>query len=183
MRIGCQGWNYDDWVTPAGEQYVFYPEGTRQKDMLTLYSSVFDTVEVDSTFYASPTESVFESWFERSPDDFVFSLKFPRSITHDSALRPECYEAAELSSKYLRAFAKKLGDTWKKARRFVDPASARIRGEPQERKGASGFHRSPSRRILFLGRIQGPALAGPLDIRNAGKQTGLSLRGGRRMVQ
>lgn len=109
VNIGCQGWNYNDWVTPAGEQYVFYPEGTRQKDMLALYSSVFDTVEVDSTFYASPTESVFKSWLERSSDDFVFSLKFPRSITHENALRPECYEAAGLFCERAKILGRKLG--------------------------------------------------------------------------
>ena len=48
IRIGTQGWNYDAWVGP------FYPEGTRQADYLTIYARGFDTVEVDSTFYAIP---------------------------------------------------------------------------------------------------------------------------------
>ena len=48
IRIGTQGWNYDAWVGP------FYPAGTRPADFLTVYARAFDTVEVDSTFYASP---------------------------------------------------------------------------------------------------------------------------------
>ena len=47
-RVGTQGWNYDAWVGP------FYPEGTRPADYLTIYARGFDTVEVDSTFYAIP---------------------------------------------------------------------------------------------------------------------------------
>lgn len=47
-RIGTQGWNYDAWVGP------FYPDDTRPADFLTVYARAFDTVEVDSTFYASP---------------------------------------------------------------------------------------------------------------------------------
>ena len=109
MRIGCQGWNYDDWVTPAGGPYVFYPEGTRQKAMLGLYSAVFDTIEVDSTFYASPSDSVFEAWRERTPEDFVFSLKFPRVVTHDLGLRPESFETADLFCERASLLEDKLG--------------------------------------------------------------------------
>jgi len=109
VRIGCQGWNYDDWVTPAGGKYVFYPEGTRQKDMLGLYSSVFDTIEVDSTFYASPSDAVFESWRERTPEGFLFSLKFPRAVTHDLGLRPESFEIADLFCERASILEEKLG--------------------------------------------------------------------------
>ncbi|HSJ05579.1 MAG TPA: DUF72 domain-containing protein [Longimicrobiales bacterium] len=79
-RIGTQGWNYDAW---GG---VFYPPGTRSGDRLELYSRVFDTVEVDSTFYAMPPGDRFRSWYERTPDDFVFTAKLPRDITHDARL-------------------------------------------------------------------------------------------------
>ena len=48
IRLGTQGWNYDAWVGP------FYPERTRPTDLLTIYARAFDTVEVDSTFYAVP---------------------------------------------------------------------------------------------------------------------------------
>jgi uncharacterized protein YecE (DUF72 family) len=86
-HVGCQGWNYADWVTPpAGSAPVFYPQGTRDADMLAVYARAFDTVEVDSTFYAVPSASVVDGWNKRSPARFTFALKLPREITHEAAL-------------------------------------------------------------------------------------------------
>ena len=81
IRIGTQGWNYDAWVGP------FYPNGTRPADFLTVYARGFDTVEVDSTFYASPVSKTVQGWARRTPDDFIFSLKLPQEITHERRLR------------------------------------------------------------------------------------------------
>ncbi len=60
IQIGCQGWNYDDWTTKAGDETVFYPRGTRSNEMLGFYAEIFDTIEVDSTFYAIPAMSAVE---------------------------------------------------------------------------------------------------------------------------
>src|SRR5919199_3125125 len=88
VHVGCQGWNYDDWVTPAlGRRAVFYPRGTRADRMLDFYARAFDTVEVDSTFYAIPTDSALDGWRRRAPEGFTFALKLPREITHEQALR------------------------------------------------------------------------------------------------
>ncbi len=85
--VGCQGWNYDDWVTPpAGSEAIFYPRGTRAADMLEAYARIFDTVEVDSTFYAIPSISTVDGWNRRTPRRFSFSLKLPQEITHRHAL-------------------------------------------------------------------------------------------------
>ncbi len=81
VRIGCQGWNYDAWIGP------FYPEGTRPVDFLRVYARAFDTVEVDSTFYAIPAPRTIRDWAERVPDDFEFALKLPQEITHENRLR------------------------------------------------------------------------------------------------
>ena len=83
--VGCQGWNYDDWVTGPTER-VFYPQGTRAASMLEVYARAFETVEVDSTFYAIPPVSTFEGWAKRTPPGFTFSLKLPQEITHERAL-------------------------------------------------------------------------------------------------
>lgn len=80
-RIGTQGWNYDAWVGP------FYPEGTRPVDFLRVYARAFDTVEVDSTFYAIPAPRTLRDWAERVPEDFQFALKLPQEITHENRLR------------------------------------------------------------------------------------------------
>jgi uncharacterized protein YecE (DUF72 family) len=99
-RIGTQGWNYDFW------NGVFYPQGARPADRLELYSRIFDTVEVDSTFYATPPAGRFRSWYDRTPPGFVFTAKLPRSITHearlvgvDQELITFCDRAAELEEK------------------------------------------------------------------------------------
>ena len=88
VRVGCQGWNYDDWVTPpASGKGVFYPQGTRTNEMLTIYAQAFETVEVDSTFYAVPSISTIDGWIKRTPPKFTFSLKLPQEITHQYGLR------------------------------------------------------------------------------------------------
>lgn len=87
LSIGCQGWNYDDWVSAPVGSRVFYPHGTRSTEMLEVYARAFETVEVDSTFYAIPPASTFESWHKRTPDHFTFSLKLPQEITHERALQ------------------------------------------------------------------------------------------------
>jgi uncharacterized protein YecE (DUF72 family) len=88
VRVGCQGWNYDDWITgPASADKIFYPQGTRPAAMLDLYARAFETVEVDSTFYAIPSAQTIEGWKRRTPERFSFALKLPQEITHARALR------------------------------------------------------------------------------------------------
>lgn len=87
IEVGCQGWNYADWVTAnAAASSVFYPRSTRAQDMLEMYARAFETVEIDSTFYAVPSASTVEGWAARTPERFTFSLKLPQIITHQLAL-------------------------------------------------------------------------------------------------
>jgi uncharacterized protein YecE (DUF72 family) len=81
IRLGTQGWSYPDWVGP------FYPPGTRPSDLLRQYARVFNTVELDSTFHAIPRREIVASWRASVSDDFVFSAKLPRVITHLKRLR------------------------------------------------------------------------------------------------
>lgn len=92
IRLGCQGWNYPDWTTKADGDTIFYPRGTRSSEMLRLYARIFDTVEVDSTFYAIPAASALENWAKKTPPDFSFALKMPREITHERALDETSYQ-------------------------------------------------------------------------------------------
>lgn len=80
IKIGTQGWNYEGWIGP------FYPRGTTTKEMLALYSKIFNSVEIDSTFYAIPPESSVRGWAERTPEEFTFSVKLPSEITHKNRL-------------------------------------------------------------------------------------------------
>jgi uncharacterized protein YecE (DUF72 family) len=95
IAVGCQGWNYDDWVTPASGEAIFYPRGTRSTEMLEVYARVFSTVEVDSTFYAIPSAKTIDNWARRTPPHFTFALKLPQEITHQHALRLSCLAALE----------------------------------------------------------------------------------------
>ena len=80
-RIGCTGWSYPDWVGP------FYAPGTPASEWLTAYARAFDFVEVDSSFYAAPPRERVEAWARATPPGFTFSLKLPKSLTHERKLR------------------------------------------------------------------------------------------------
>jgi uncharacterized protein YecE (DUF72 family) len=77
LFIGTSGWSYKDWVGS------FFAPGTRPEGYLASYAGCFKTVEIDSSFYAVPRESVIRAWNERSPAGFRFAAKFPRDITHE----------------------------------------------------------------------------------------------------
>ena len=57
-RIGTQGWSYADWVGP------FYPDGTQAGDYLEQYAQHFDTVELDTTFYRTPSLAMVRGWYK-----------------------------------------------------------------------------------------------------------------------
>jgi uncharacterized protein YecE (DUF72 family) len=89
VRLGTQGWSYPDW------HGVFYPPGAKQEDRLPFYGEIFDTVELDTTFYGPPKPTIARSWARHSPDHFRFAAKLPRTITHDALLRDAGVEFAE----------------------------------------------------------------------------------------
>lgn len=95
IKIGCQGWNYKDWISKAGGNTIFFPRGTKPDEMLGLYAEIFDTIEVDSTFYAIPPTNVIENWYKKTPEHFTFSLKMPQEITHEHELRELSYVVLE----------------------------------------------------------------------------------------
>ena len=76
VRVGCSGWNYRDW------RGVLYPDGCPQRRWLERYAEVFETVEVNATFYRLPTRSAVENWVRQAPPGFVFAVKASRYLTH-----------------------------------------------------------------------------------------------------
>jgi uncharacterized protein YecE (DUF72 family) len=76
VRIGCSGWNYPHWRGRV------YPEGLAQRHWLEHYASLFDTVEVNSTFYRLPRKDAVAAWVETTPPEFVFAVKASRFLTH-----------------------------------------------------------------------------------------------------
>jgi uncharacterized protein YecE (DUF72 family) len=87
---------------------AFYPRGTKAADFLDLYVKVFDTVEIDSTFYTIPTEASISAWRKRAPEGFVYSLKLLREITHQQRLT-ECKEALDRFCERARGLGEALG--------------------------------------------------------------------------
>lgn len=108
IQIGCQGWNYEDWTTKADGATIFYPRGTKSGEMLALYAEIFDSIEVDSTFYAIPSASSIESWYKKTPTNFTFSLKLPQEISHQHALRESSFEMTDEFCKRVSELKEKL---------------------------------------------------------------------------
>jgi len=81
VRVGCSGWQYRDW------RGVLYPEGVGQARWLGRYAEVFDTVEVNSTFYRLASRDAVERWVRQTPPDFLFALKASRYLIHMRKLR------------------------------------------------------------------------------------------------
>ena len=79
--LGCSGWSYDGW------KGHFYPKELDNKYWLSYYSQIFDFVEIDSTFYKTPSTFMVNNWNKRTPDNFKFAVKFPKVITHDKRLK------------------------------------------------------------------------------------------------
>jgi uncharacterized protein YecE (DUF72 family) len=102
LRVGTSGWQYDDW---RGE---FYPTGLGQPRWLLRYAEVFDTVEVNNSFYRLPTEDTFRRWAAMTPPDFRFTVKASRYLTHmRRLLRPK--QPVELLMERARLLGSKLG--------------------------------------------------------------------------
>ncbi|PWU02873.1 MAG: DUF72 domain-containing protein [Bacteroidetes bacterium] len=74
--IGTSGWHYPHW------KGVFYPPDLKEGDQFKYYTEFFDTVELNNPFYRLPTRKTFQGWEEKSPTDFVFSVKMSRFISH-----------------------------------------------------------------------------------------------------
>jgi len=92
ILIGTSGWNYKEWVGP------FYDDYEKQ---FSYYSEVFQTVEIDSTFYSFPSLSFMNGLSRVAPKDFKFSMKIPKDITHKELLDIK-KGALEDLSKFLR---------------------------------------------------------------------------------
>ncbi|GFO63448.1 DUF72 domain-containing protein [Geomonas paludis] len=76
LYLGCSGFSYNHW------RGNFYPPELKTKDWFEHYRSVFDTVELNVTFYRTPTAAMFKHWHDESEPNFSFAVKGSRYITH-----------------------------------------------------------------------------------------------------
>jgi uncharacterized protein YecE (DUF72 family) len=74
--VGCSGWNYADW------RELVYPRGLPPRRWLAHYATLFDTVEVNSTFYRLPSRDAVANWAAETPPGFRFAIKASRYLTH-----------------------------------------------------------------------------------------------------
>jgi uncharacterized protein YecE (DUF72 family) len=101
IRIGTSGWTYDHW------KGRFYPEDLTQKHWLEYYTTIFNTVELNATFYRIPKSSVAEGWFRRTAEDFRFAVKVTRLITHVHRMK-NCEDRIEWFFRNLAPLSEKI---------------------------------------------------------------------------
>lgn len=101
-RLGTCSWTDPDWVD------AFYPRDLEQGRWLAFYARHFDTVEIDSTFYAIPPAGRLRRWAEMVPDDFRFTVKAPRLVTHELPL-DQAIEQMRTFVEVVRELGEKLG--------------------------------------------------------------------------
>jgi len=81
IRLGLTMWSHNQW------QQSFYGSGTKPGERLEKYTQVFHTVEGNTTFYATPSIDTVRNWYAASHDDFKFTFKLPKAITHQQMLK------------------------------------------------------------------------------------------------
>ena len=94
--------------TAAGWEGSFYPQGMPPRDFLSYYARQFGTVEVDSTFYRTPTISTVRGWYAKTPKGFLFAAKVPQVITHEGVL-VDCEQELKEFLSAMDCLGEKLG--------------------------------------------------------------------------
>lgn len=103
VRIGVSGWTYPPW------RGVFYPRELPQKRELNYAASIFRSIEINGTFYSLQRPSSFKKWADATPDDFIFSVKGGRFITHMKRLTNVRAPLANFLASGLLRLGPKLG--------------------------------------------------------------------------
>jgi uncharacterized protein YecE (DUF72 family) len=113
FRVGTSGYDYPHW------KGTFYPDSLPRSEWFSHYASVFDTVEINATFYGLPAAAVVDAWRARAPAGFVYALKFSRYGTHMKHLRdpattiPPFLERARRLDEHLGPILVQLPPHWR----------------------------------------------------------------------
>jgi len=100
--IGTSGWHYDHWKGP------FYPKNLPSDEMLPYYANLFNTVEINATFYHLPNRKTVLKWADSVNSSFIFSVKGSRYITHTKKLK-DCKASLQKIKKAVSFLEKKEG--------------------------------------------------------------------------
>jgi uncharacterized protein YecE (DUF72 family) len=128
VRVGCSGWNYAHWRERV------YPKGLPARSWLAHYATLFDTVEVNTTFYRLPRRESVAAWVAETPPGFLFAVKASRFLTH----------------------MKRLTDLGQGVRRFyerIEPLIASPKMGPVLWQLPANFHRNDERLAGALERV------------------------------
>jgi uncharacterized protein YecE (DUF72 family) len=107
LYTGCSGYATPSWKN------LFYPDTVRKKDWFDYYSKHFNTYEFNGSFYKFPTVENLLSWHDKTGDDFTFSIKVPRIITHNKKLQQCDQEIEDFYNIIKEGFRNKLaGVLW-----------------------------------------------------------------------
>ena len=94
--------------TAEGWEGSFYPKDVKPAEYLSFYATKFDTVELDNTFYRTPSISTVQGWNQKTPPGFIFAAKAPQVITHEKVL-VDCQDDLKFFLKTMDALGDKLG--------------------------------------------------------------------------
>jgi uncharacterized protein YecE (DUF72 family) len=103
IRIGISGWRYPPW------RGIFYPKGLPQHAELEYAAQSFPTIEINGSFYSLQAPRSWQAWYEATPEDFVFTVKGPRYITHILRLKQVEKPLANFFASGLFKLREKLG--------------------------------------------------------------------------
>ncbi len=103
FHVGVSGFSYPGW------KGAFYPKDLKSEEFLAYYSTRLTSAEINSSFYAAPSQAMVRGWAERTKQTFTFAFKAPRTITHTLKLGEGSPEAAERFSKTLELLGPRRG--------------------------------------------------------------------------
>jgi len=113
--LGCPSWSESAW-----RDYL-YPADARATEYLGLYSQVFNAVEGNTTFYASPAHATVARWAQVMPAHFRFTAKFPREVSHAADLR-EQLDAAVTFTRLMAPLGERVSPYWLQLPAMFGPA-------------------------------------------------------------
>jgi uncharacterized protein YecE (DUF72 family) len=102
-RVGISGWTYSPW------RGTFYPKGLPHRRELGYVAERLTTVEINGSFYSLQRPSSYRTWYDQTPDGFVFAVKGGRFITHMKKLAGVETPLANFFASGVLALREKLG--------------------------------------------------------------------------
>jgi uncharacterized protein YecE (DUF72 family) len=114
VRVGCSGWSYKDW------RGLVYPTALPSRRWFEHYATLFDTVEINNTFYRLPAASTVEAWAAQAPPGFVYAVKVGQFGSHRKKLLdavswlPRHLERATLLGSHLGPNLVQLPPRWRR---------------------------------------------------------------------